>query len=72
MFSKNWNIEKGPGKTGHWFLFKYPKTKFLLVILIFQWIPDDKDWGIAKDIKMKKISLQKNGNKVRTILKAEM
>ena len=67
--NKNWNVEKGPGKTCHFFFFsffKYAETSFFLLIkFIGQWIPDGDRQEIARDIK-KNISIFKTQHKMVT------
>ena len=68
---QKWYLEEGPGKTCPFFFFwKYPETKFFLVKLICQWIPNSEGRRKARDILKKYFHFQnssKNGNKVGTI-----
>ena len=55
---QNWNVEKGTGKTCHFFsflfliyIYKYTKTSNYLMKFIGQWIPDGDGQEIAKDMK---------------------
>ena len=65
---QNWNVEKGPGKTCHFFSLFFEniqKHNFFFIKLIGQRIQDGDGRGIARDIKQKKsfLKLDKNGNK---------
>ena len=52
---QNWNVEKGPGITCHFFFLflKIYRNIIHLIKLIFQWILDSDGQGIARDIKKK-------------------